>query len=254
MNDFRIGAVLSDSFSVMRRNIPAFLIIIILLQLIPGLAAFNLLPVSDKEFTSPFTSVSYYLRILINLLILAAGMTGVTLASDQALRTRKVALAQVLAESLRHTPIVFVIMVLSFVAIYAGIILLIVPGLILAVFWLFVIPAVVLEAGNPFACFGRSIQIGKGYRWQVFGLLLIMFVLILVVSLVAWLSVYGLTFNPAVMRARALAATSSITVSTFVSQFLSHVALAVTTIVTAVAYLHLKRAKDGDARIADVFS
>lgn len=58
-----------------------------------------------------------------------------------------------------------------------GFLLLIVPGIILAVMWSVGAPSVVVEKRGVFASLQRSRELTKGYRWQVFGLLVIYVIL-----------------------------------------------------------------------------
>lgn len=58
-----------------------------------------------------------------------------------------------------------------------GFVLLIVPGIMLAVMWSVGSPAVVVEKRGVFASLQRSRELTKGYRWQVFGLLIIYVIL-----------------------------------------------------------------------------
>ncbi len=58
-----------------------------------------------------------------------------------------------------------------------GFLLLIVPGIILSVMWSVGAPSVVVEKRGVFASLQRSRELTKGYRWQVFGLLVIYVIL-----------------------------------------------------------------------------
>ena len=62
-----------------------------------------------------------------------------------------------------------------------GFMLLIVPGLMLMVIWAVYIPAIVIERAG-FGSFSRSAQLTAGYRWPIFGALLLMFVVLGVVA------------------------------------------------------------------------
>ena len=68
---------------------------------------------------------------------------------------------------------------LIFLGVFIGVVLLIVPGLILATMWAVAIPVVVCEALGAPAALGRSGRLVSGHGWQVFGVLVVM-VLILV--------------------------------------------------------------------------
>lgn len=59
--------------------------------------------------------------------------------------------------------------ILSGLGIAAGLILLIVPGLILLTMWAVIAPVIVVEGSRVFDAFGRSRQLVKGQGWPVFG-------------------------------------------------------------------------------------
>jgi hypothetical protein len=67
-------------------------------------------------------------------------------------------------------------------AIGVGFVLLIVPGLVVLTLWIFVIPAIVLEDRAIGESFGRSRELVRGYGWNVFGVIILTFLLLLGVS------------------------------------------------------------------------
>ena len=69
-------------------------------------------------------------------------------------------------------------------AIGVGFLLLIVPGLVVLTLWIFVIPAIVLEDRGIGEAFGRSRELVRGNGWNVFGVIVLTFVLLLGVSIV----------------------------------------------------------------------
>ena len=77
--------------------------------------------------------------------------------------------------------------ILAGIAIAIGFILLIIPGLILITIWSVVIPVVVLEKPGVFASFGRSRELVRGHGWQVFGTLLLTWLIAVGIALVAGL-------------------------------------------------------------------
>jgi hypothetical protein len=80
------------------------------------------------------------------------------------------------------TPVLFALLAVSILAgigIAIGLVLLIVPGLILATFWAVVAPVTVLERPGVFPAFGRSWELVRGNGWPVFGVI-IMFILIFI--------------------------------------------------------------------------
>jgi hypothetical protein len=68
-------------------------------------------------------------------------------------------------------------------AIGIGFLLLIVPGLVVLTLWIFVIPAIVLENRGVGESFGRSRELVRGNGWNVFGVIVLTFILLLGVSI-----------------------------------------------------------------------
>ena len=73
---------------------------------------------------------------------------------------------------------------LAGLAIGIGLILLIVPGLILLTIWAVIAPVIVVERTGVFQAFGRSRQLVRGHGWQVFGVIVVLFLLQVAVSAV----------------------------------------------------------------------
>jgi hypothetical protein len=71
----------------------------------------------------------------------------------------------------------FLVGLLAGIAIAIGFILLIVPGLILLTIWAVLAPVVVVERTRVLEAFGRSRQLVKGHGWQVFGVIVILFLI-----------------------------------------------------------------------------
>lgn len=65
-----------------------------------------------------------------------------------------------------------------------GFLLLIVPGLILLTFWSVAAPVVVVEHPGAVKALGRSRALVRGHGWQVFGVIVVIFLSIIVVSIV----------------------------------------------------------------------
>jgi hypothetical protein len=70
---------------------------------------------------------------------------------------------------------------LAGIGILIGFLLLIVPGLILLTWWLFIVPVIMLEDAGIMESFGRSRELVRGNGWNVFGLI-VMTILILIVA------------------------------------------------------------------------
>lgn len=74
---------------------------------------------------------------------------------------------------------------LAGIGIGIGTALLIIPGLILRTIWAVLAPVIVIERPGVFAAFGRSVQLVRGNGWQVFGVIVVVFLLEFVSSLIS---------------------------------------------------------------------
>jgi hypothetical protein len=83
------------------------------------------------------------------------------------------------------TPVVVPLVIagiLAGLAIGIGLLLLIVPGLFLLTIWAVLAPVIVIERRDVMAAFGRSRELVRGSGWQVFGVIVVLFLLQLVVT------------------------------------------------------------------------
>jgi hypothetical protein len=84
------------------------------------------------------------------------------------------------------TPVLGQLILVGIVAgigIVIGFVLIIVPGLILITIWSVAAPVVVLERpGGVFAALSRSRELVRGNGWQVFGVIFVLFFLVIIVS------------------------------------------------------------------------
>jgi hypothetical protein len=72
--------------------------------------------------------------------------------------------------------------ILAAVGIGIGLALLIVPGLVLLTWWALVIPVIVIERARPLDAFGRSRELVRGSSWQVFAVIVVVFLIQYVVE------------------------------------------------------------------------
>lgn len=102
---------------------------------------------------------------------------------------RSVPLSDCIAIGVRKALPLLGLTILAFIGCMIGFILLVVPGIILALMWCVAGPALVDEGLGVIESFGRSRYLTKGARWKIFGLFLLLLVIMwigmLVVGLVA---------------------------------------------------------------------
>jgi hypothetical protein len=81
--------------------------------------------------------------------------------------------------------------IVAAIGIIIGFALLIIPGLYLLTIWCMLIPVIVIEERRAGEAFTRSHDIVRGHGWQVFGLVVVVFLLVVVAS-----GVIRLVFTP----------------------------------------------------------
>lgn len=154
----------------------------------------------------------------------------------------------------------FAVYMLFTLGISAGMMFLVVPGIMLAVMWSVSLPAIVAERPGVFGAFGRSRALTKGARWHVFGILLLAFVIYLLVSMavgVASVAGYGsLGALAGGGQVRMPIPTQPSLVFQLLQSIVSTVVLTWFTTVGASLFIELRDWKEGpDAdRLADIFA
>jgi hypothetical protein len=81
-----------------------------------------------------------------------------------------------------HLVAVIIAGLLAGIGIAVGLIFLIVPGLILLTIWSMLVPVIVIEGKSAGESFGRSREVVRGNGWNVFGLILLTFLLVAIAS------------------------------------------------------------------------
>jgi hypothetical protein len=104
--------------------------------------------------------------------------------------------------------------ILAAIGITIGLFLLLVPGLILLTFWCLIVPFIVIGEAGPIDAFSKSWRTVRGYAWNVFGTLVLVFLIYLAFIIVLSLI---LVFLPVFVRSFL----SSIVVGTLVAPFLA---------------------------------
>lgn len=144
--------------------------------------------------------------------------------------------------------------ILLTLAVWFGMVLLFVPGIMLAVMWSVAAPAMVAERIGVFASFGRSRRLTKGARWRIVGLCVLVFAVYWVAAATARIgnvAVNGLQGG----AAPGLRATPTIA-SLIVSAVLQTAFATLWTAIQTTLYVELRDWKDGPAgdRLADIFA
>ena len=177
-----IGRVIQSMFQVLGRNFVTFLVLAMILSGIPavlvGLMQMNFL--TRGELFSWQSFVGGIVSGLAGLILEGTVIYGTV--TD--LNGRRASLADCLSVGLRSFLPLLAIAILLGVAVAFGALLLIVPGVMLAVAWCVAVPSYVVEQTGIFGAFARSAELTRGNRWRIFGLFIIYFVATIILEVV----------------------------------------------------------------------
>jgi uncharacterized membrane protein len=188
-----IGGVFSRTFAALFSNLVTFLIISFLVLL--PLFLFNLASGGGMAADPMAAGASYFIGMLLNMVLTYAAMGAVVYGTVAYLRGRPAGLGECFGRG--FATIVPVVLVSLLIAIMAsiGMVLLIVPGIIVLVITAAAVPAAVVERPGIWGSIKRSAELTKGNRWRVFALMLIFYVVVMAIGWV--LGIVGLpVFSP----------------------------------------------------------
>lgn len=168
--------------AVFGANLVPFCLLALLLMA-PSFLYSMLLFGSDQD---PFASYSFgsFLATIIQMVLSQLIAAAITHGSFQYLRGRTVGLGEALSRGLSLILPMLGVAILSGLAIGIGTVLLIVPGIIVAVMLWVAIPAAVVERPGVIASLQRSAELTKGHRWSVFGILVIIVVAVIAIMFI----------------------------------------------------------------------
>jgi hypothetical protein len=191
-----IGRVIGQTFSVIGRQPVTILGLSLLLAGLPAIVTLYYARSALAggagalaQFTTPF----YWIRILVGLFIGAFLAACLFFAVFSEVSGRKVGFGEIAGNGAKLFLPLFAVNLLSSIAIILGMILLIVPGVMLAAAWCVAGPALVAERVGITQAFGRSAALTRDNRWRIVGLFAIFVLVVIVIQVV--LSAIGLAFT-----------------------------------------------------------
>jgi hypothetical protein len=168
-SDFRVGNVFNRAFALTTRNFLPFCT----LTAITGLPALYL---SRGALEGGTDMGSQYLGMLIGYVLGLLSQAILAHGAFEDMRGRPVRIFTSLGVGLRRLFPVLVLGLSVLVLYFIGIIALIVPGIIVVAAYYVALPACVVERIGPFKSMGRSLNLTRGHRWKIFGIMVVMFV------------------------------------------------------------------------------
>lgn len=260
---FDIGRVISETVQVLGRNIVTFSILGVVLTGLPtavvsfiqaGVMRTALGGAGNGNFN--FSS-GYFEGVgvagLVTLITNAVLQGALIYATVQDLNGTKASVGDSLATGLRNFLPLIAVTFLFALAFAFSFILLIVPAIMLACAWCVAAPSLVADRTGVFGAFGRSAELTRGHRWQVFGLFVLLVVILMVLGTVfnALSGVNAFAGNPAAIVARM---TSPLFLVLMVIR--QTIGAVIGSTLVAVLYVELRRAREGAGPqwLAEVFS
>jgi hypothetical protein len=237
---FRLADVFSKAVTIYGRRFGPFIVLTVLAQIPQYLTAFAIgAPDGSARAVTAASASAGAISILVSAVCSSIASGAIIYGVVQELRGRVFSVADSIQIAVRRFLPIIGVAICTSILIGLGAMLLIVPGLIVACMYYVSIPACVVEQTGVFKSMSRSAFLTKGYRWQVFG----MFLLIVGGGLVLGLIV-GLVF--------ALTGKVGLEIA---SQAMSAIVSAFNGVIVGVFYYQLRVAKEGVDidKIASVF-
>jgi len=195
-----VGRVFERAFAAVRTNpavilglalvvgaIPNLLMTYVVVQL--GMASTEAV-VAGQISPAGFAAAALFSGI-ISMVIGALVQGALTRATISATEGTRVSFGDSLATSLRVVLPLIGLAIVSAIGVGLGMLLLIVPGIILALMWSVAVPVLVAERRGVFESLGRSSDLAKGAKGRIFGIFIVVFIAYAIASAV--LGVVGLS-------------------------------------------------------------
>ncbi|MBM7066337.1 hypothetical protein [Actibacterium sp. 188UL27-1] len=194
-------------------------------------------PFADGDFSG--TAVfGFIIQILVDSLVGAFVGILVTFLTYDTVLGRQINISAYLSKLSTLIVTVLLVSIVMGLGIGLATLALIIPGLILTMIWYVTIPSVVIEEIG-FGGFGRSQQLTSGYRWPIFGLVLLVGLILLGIGMGigAVLGATGWLGGPVLLA-------------------IQYLGMSFSAILAATTYARLREIKEGVSvdSIADVFS
>jgi hypothetical protein len=248
-----IGRIFSRAFGVMGANPGVVFGVALVIGAVPQIL-YGMFVGANLAMSQPFSpaailgSMIVFLISMVSRSLVTGCITRATVAYSQGQRVSlgdclRVAFARIL-------PVIGVSLLLG-IAVVLGFVLLIVPGVILAVMWSVAVPVTIEERTGVFGAFARSRELTSGARWKIFGLFLLILLIGLGIGLLAVLlstAATGVSYmNPLVMMSAGAIA---------VNVIVSTISAAIWSTLQTSLFVELREWKDGplDAKLSDIFA
>ncbi len=178
ITDFRVGSILGRSFSVLIKNIVPFGLLAIILFLPNTL--FNIYVTNGGPAANSLFSIAGAIGSIIGTLLSYLLTAALVYGTFKSLKNEPAGMGDILSKGLSTMLPVFGVALITGIAVGIGFFLLIIPGIVLLTMLYVVVPVAVIERPGVFASISRSIELTKGFRLRILGLVVLLYILIFV--------------------------------------------------------------------------
>jgi hypothetical protein len=172
-----LSGVLSEAWALYRRHASHFILI--------SFAIYLVIAVINALLSWALGSVGAFIGLIFSLfgmfLLQAALVKAVQDVRDG---RADLDLSATVSAAMPFVGSVAVASILASIGIGIGFILIIVPGLVLLTFWSLLVPEIVIGGAGALESFGRSWRTVRGYAWNVFGIYILVFLILIVGEIV----------------------------------------------------------------------
>jgi Membrane domain of glycerophosphoryl diester phosphodiesterase len=248
---FEFGRVVGRTFALLGRNFAMFLVLALIFVGIPQFAleyGQSYIIATRPDLVIAVSLVALVVTMVTNFILQGA----LTRAAVDDLAGKGARLGAALGDGLMYFFPLFIVALLVSIGLMIGFVILIIPGILLAVRWAVAAPVVVVEREGPTRSIGRSAELTQDHRWAVLGLFLLFFIFAYAVQIGLALSArsFGIDSAPGTITMDTMGI-----VFAAISAAIGSLVTLVGTLGTASLYFELRSVKDGVGfeEIAKVF-
>jgi hypothetical protein len=243
---FQAGSVLSVAWRTLFRAPGVFIGLAFVSFLVTTISVIGFDSLVRDDNSAITTLVFVWIPPMIGLIMSAVIQGAIAYAVFQVIMGGRASVGESVSRSVSKILALLAVAVLSGLGVgFAGILLLF-PGIIVQCMWYVAASACVVERLGPIESLGRSRALTKGYRWQVFGVMALTFLMILLVNILFGFLVR--VFTPPDMALRNA-------ITQIVTGLATLIPNAFVSVVAAVTYYRLRMVKESMTMesLADVF-
>ena len=170
---FSVGGAISSSFGIYFSNF-VFFTVLAAIFLLPEFFVAIIFPVVDLSYGGAEFLVGGVLTSIAVSIVSIGFMTSISLyAVVSNLRGQPTKVGDVISNGLGRVGFAIVAIIVTTIGVILGYLLLVIPGLIAMCMFFVAVPAATLEKVGPFEAISRSRFLTEGYRWSIFGIVII---------------------------------------------------------------------------------